>query len=106
QGGDGEGLAAAGELRQRHRQVALVLGGVAPPPAAVKRHDREVVAGGRPRLPAGGGFPEPQDPVVGGGGVRDVGGLVARHVAVDATVLRRPAQPLRRGEAATVLLVA
>src|SRR4051794_29794432 len=45
-----------------------------------------------------------QNPMVGDGGVRDVRGTEARHVAVDATVLRGFAR--RQRQAASPLLVA
>src|SRR5262249_42240084 len=47
-----------------------------------------------------------EDAVVGGGGVRDVADRLARHVAVDAAVLRAGLQPLIPRQAAPALLVA
>src|SRR5205807_8540703 len=49
----------------------------------------------------GGRWTIAQDSVVGAGGVRDVGGAVARHVAVDATIAGASAEALGDGEAAT-----
>ena len=59
------------------------------------------------RLVVGRCFPRPAwDAVIGRGGVRDVRGGVARHVAIDAAILRTLLDALGRGQRATVLLMA